>query len=193
MSSLDTGGSPLDKPPPGPVSDFERRVSEAMNSPYVQMALLKPFMEYATQYLALNQPPLSINSIFGFTQFTAHFDSEQDASVETTASASYTDLATVGPSLTGLPDGVYLLLYSAAAKNSIVDQAARVSVEVNATAASDADAAETQLTSYSSIMGFSQKTLDNDGNNTVTLKYRTSSGTGSFFRRRLIALKVSNL
>jgi hypothetical protein len=190
MSLFEEAGVPLEKAAKDRnLTDFDRKVFESISK---ALWLPNEFKEYMVQYLALNQPPISISQVIGFSGFSAQFDSEQDSNVETTASTSFTDLATVGPLITGLPDAEYMLIYASVAKNSLLNDAARIAPEVNSTVATIADAAETQLTSYGSIVGFAKKSLANGGNNTVTLKYATSAGTASFYRRRLIALKIAN-
>lgn len=142
-------------------------------------------------WLEQNPPAIGISNILGFSQFTANSNSVITA--ETTTSASYTDLATVGPTLTGLPDGQYIILYGAASSSSATGtQTAFVSVSVNGATAVDNDGAENQNNAIASVARAITSTLSNGGNNTITLKYRSTSGTATFAFRWLIALKFDN-
>lgn len=113
---------------------------------------------------------------------------------QTTASDTFTDLATVGPTLTGLSDGKYFLMYSAIAANNTAGDGAAISIQINATAASTDDEALAQTgTLLTTLVGWTQKTLSNGGNNTVTVKYaRVTGGTASFQTRRLVAIRLAN-
>lgn len=111
---------------------------------------------------------------------------------------SYGNLATVGPQLTDLPDGIYFLLYGAimeaVASGSPTPSPHRLSVQVNGTAASDTDSTwHRNGTETPTVMG-ALKTLANGGNNTITLKYRCiDASNGTWQQRFLIALRVGSL
>lgn len=171
---------------------FAAQFRAAMQNPLLYIP--KTFETWMTDRVAVAGLDIPIGQIVGFTQYTAQFDSKQDASIETTTSATYTDLATVGPTLSGIPDGKYVFVYGCSMKISAASSGAEMTIQVNSTVPStDADAAETQQTQFTSAASFALKTLSSGGNNTVTAKYRASSGTGSFYRRRLIGLRIGNL
>src|SRR5438132_8766379 len=62
------------------------------------------------------------------------------ATAQNTTNGAYVDLATVGPTITGLPDGVYLIFHGAALVTGTADQQAFQSVSFNGAGPSDADA-----------------------------------------------------
>ncbi len=150
---------------------------------------LKTWLESA----GLNVP---ITQIIGFSQFTAQ--SASVATSQTTASTAYTDLATVGPSLTGLSDGNYLVIVSALTRNNTSGFNALMGPGINgalppddsASAAAGFDTVDAGWT----VSAFSLQKLAAGGNNTITAKYRVNgASTGTFTYRNLIALRYSNL
>lgn len=151
-------------------------------------------LEQLRQWLTVNPIPVPISQVQGFSRFTA-----QPASIatgETTTSTTYADLATVGPTLSGLPAGTYLVLVGALLYNNTAGVASSASVSLNGGAASDADAA-ILVTSGSNVpavtaVGFSVKTLTL-ANNTLRVKYRVNgASTGTFYYRNLVALRIGN-
>lgn len=159
-------------------------------------SLLKDFSAEALgqlrTWLEQNPPAVPITSILGFSQFTANVATDV-ATQETTTSTTYTDLATVGPSLSNLPDGKYLLLYGCMAKTDAAGNGVYMSVQVNATAASDSDVAYSESGNFISVMRATAKTFSNGGNNSVTVKYKsTAAHTATFLNRWLIALRYAN-
>ncbi len=169
---------------------FAEKLARHLNDPLVLMALLQTFKEYMVQYLALNQPPLSIDQIFGFSQFTAKSDFV--VTNQNTTSATYTDLATVGPSITGVADGQYLLLFGAQMLTSDAASNARMAVSVNAATPVNDDSCSVQATVSTMAFRGVLKSLDTGGNNTLTAKYLSENGvaTATFLRRQLFALSV---
>ena len=109
---------------------------------------------------------------------------------------SYTDLATVGPQLTGLPDGQYLLVFGFTAAAS----GGAAAPSINGASPTDSQAASYQpgggivIADAISTMRLLPVTLKNDGNSIVTLKYRfDGSNTATFLYRWLAALRYANL
>lgn len=133
-----------------------------------------------------------ITQVLGFTQFTAQ-TATFVATGETTTSTSYTNLATVGPTLTDLPDGRYVILFGCAAKTSVTTASADMSIQVNSTSATDNDACFQGNTDVSSIMRATTATLSNSGSNSITAKFKVSSAaTGTFSHRWLTAIRYAN-
>ena len=64
------------------------------------------FWSYLQSWLEANPPLLPISQIVGFSQFTTVVANARRLA-ETTTSQRLTNLATVGPQLTGLSDGIY--------------------------------------------------------------------------------------
>lgn len=193
MSSLEQG-SPLERANPSDaLTEFERKVAAAMNNASVQIQLIAQFKEYMVQYLALNQPPIPISQILGFSQFVIQ-PADTVATLETTASTTYVDLATAGPTLTGLPDGRYLILFGAGMQTSVAGVPSIMNVQVNNVTPPANDEAFNFNTLAVSVTGWSVQTLSNGGNNTVTAKYRAGgAATATYFLRRLAALRYDNI
>lgn len=142
-----------------------------------------------TNYVAQSGLNIPISNILGFQQFTAQ-TAPFIATAETTASAAYTNLATVGPTLSNLPMGKYIVFFGCVGNNTGVNQT-YMSVQVNSTAAVDADSCELSLASHASMMIVVAKTLALD-NNTLTAKYRVAAGTGNYFNRWMLAFRYAN-
>jgi hypothetical protein len=130
-----------------------------------------------------------ISQVIGFSQFQAQ-PAANVLTSETTASTSYTDLATVGPSLSELADGQYLLMYGCFSSNSGSDLSV-YAPSVNGAAAADADQGG-QVATGSYTMRAVTKDLTAGGNNSVVLKYKVGGGTGTFINRWMLALKYAN-
>lgn len=142
-------------------------------------------------WLEQNPPSIPITQVIGYSQQTAQA-APYIAVTETTTGTSFGDLATVGPQLTALPDGVYLVFYGCAAACATGDEA-DMGVQSNSDAIDGQSSIVTLTTTFTSISGAVQKTLNAGGNNTLTAKYLSlKGGTASFGRRYLIALKISN-
>lgn len=168
---------------------FDRQVFESLQK---VLDIPGAFKEYMAQYMALNQPPISIQSVIGFTQFTAT-SATQIATSESTASTSPTDLTTSGPTLTGLPDGVYIAWWGADAVTSPAGSEAYMGLKANTTEPDTSNSAVTFSNSISSVARAHQFTLDGGGNNTLLARYwAASAGTGTWRNRWLLALKIAN-
>lgn len=142
-------------------------------------------------WLEMNPPATPIASILGFAQTTAKPATTISTS-ETTTSTTYADLATTGPTLSGLPDGKYLFLFSGFVTNSLAGNGSLMALSVNGATPADDDSAAMNGTSGTTVTGFLIATLANAGNSTVTAKYRVGGGTGTFQRRKLVAFRYAN-
>lgn len=171
---------------------FMRNLHGALKSP--MFAVPKPFETWMIDKVASSGMDIPVSQLQGFTQFTAQLSS-LIATDQFTVSTSYVGLTTVGPELLLLPDGQYLFFYGA---DINIDTAtlnpARMSIQVNAVAAADADACLTATQATTSVMTVRAKVLSNDGNNSVTAKYRSNVGTtqAHFANRWLIGLRYAN-
>ena len=160
----------------------------------VVTSILKDFSAEALgelrTWLEQNPPSIPVTQILGFTQFTVQ-QATPIITSETTTSATFTDLATVGPSITGLPDGKYVILFGSALSASAGANAI-MGIKINSTEATTADpTVQTNGTALTSAATAMVKTLSNGGNNTLTARYE-SSGTGTFAIRWLIAIRYAN-
>lgn len=170
---------------------FARYFEAAMSNPLLYVP--KVFETWMTDRVAVAGLDVPIGQIVGFNLFVPQI-APDIATEESTTSTTYVSLTTTGPELSGLPNGSYLLLYSAEARSSNTDGASAISPQVNSTAPSDGDSAAATGSSEIGMVGFTTKTLT-AGNNTITLKYRAAGsnpGTSSFKFRRLIALRYTN-
>lgn len=152
------------------------------------------FLGQLRLWLEQNPPSIAITSILGFAQFTAQLARVVTGSSETTGSSVYGDLATVGPTLSGLPNGQYVMLYAAQAMTDTLGHSAIVNVSFNGQAPAANDLASVGTTAGSYAVGFTTVSLKN-GNNTAQLKYAndsTGSSIASFNRRALLAIKFAN-
>ena len=145
-------------------------------------------------YITQSGIPIPVTQIVGFSGFTAKTASIVSAT-ETRTSSTFGDLTTVGPTLSGLPDGQYLLLYGCTSWIGTVGagKGANMSVQVNSASATTADQTVSQVGNPVSVMVARTKTL-NGGGNTITAKYASTDNvaTASFSDRWLIALKYAN-
>lgn len=176
------------------LTDFDYRIAASLLKLTHALRLPKDTIGYLVERIAIDGLQIPVSQLSGFTSFAAQSNVVGTGATETTTSTSYTNLATVGPTLTGLPDGLYVVLFGAGMKISSGTGAA-MSVQVNAATAVDADGCVTESTLLvPSSRGF-LATLNNAGNNTLTAKYKTYivTETASFIRRWMIALKYQNL
>ena len=152
------------------------------------------FLGELKTWLEQNPPAIPITSVLGFNQFLASGATRINTS-QTRTSATYGDLATVGPTITGLSDGKYVVLYGAALSMN-AGGPAFMGLAVNGTNPSDDnEALQGAATNFGvSAMTAVLKTLNNGGNNTLKAVYRSDGvNTATFNRRWLIALRYSNI
>src|SRR3990167_8443773 len=117
------------------LTDFDYKIAASLLKLTHALRLPKDTIGYLVERIAMDGLQIPVSQLSGFTSFTAQ--AAEIVTEETTTSLTYTDLATVGPTKTGLPDGLYLLIYGAAMASSAAGNAVYVSVEVNAAAAAD--------------------------------------------------------
>lgn len=153
------------------------------------------FKQWLADYVALQVPKFPISQVFGFQLQrlrTATVDTEQS-----TGSTSYTNLGTVGPTLSNLANGFYLLAYGADMQTD-GGSAAEVLMapSINAATAVDADsvASKPAFTNETSYMRILMVHLDTPGGvNEIIMKYRTTLGNATYGFRFLHAIKVLTL
>jgi hypothetical protein len=118
------------------------------------------------------------------------------ATVQSTASTSFTDLATVGPAVTVTCGTIALVWFAAAMANASSDAQCNASVGVSgatSVAASDVWALTSDGVTagnyirYGTTHAFTGLTA---GSNTFTMKYRAGSSTASYQRREIIVLPL---
>lgn len=112
--------------------------------------------------------------------------------------ASYGDLATVGPQLTELGSGTYLVIFSCEAQNQEAGVETHMSVSINGAAATDADGVTLFTSSVSLNAPITRFLVLNLTlpKNSLKCQYKrigTGATTALFKSRTLIAIKVGNL
>lgn len=144
-------------------------------------------------YMETSGFQLPISQVVGFTQFTAQYENVSNS--EAITSSTYSDIATVGPEITNLPSGSYLLIYGAYLEGQpSSNTVAYCSPSVNGSTPSDSQAAIQQALYQVSVSAASLATLSND-TNSVKLQYRRSTSgpynpTATY--RWLVALRYAN-
>lgn len=113
---------------------------------------------------------------------------------ETTSSTTYVDLTTVGPSLTGLPDGKYTITWGAASKSSSPAIRSKMSVSLNGAAVDNTMQAYTLSTSLVGVSYQTAQTIQGQtGGNSIVCKYAMGAvgATGMWGGRYLLAIRIS--
>jgi len=113
---------------------------------------------------------------------------------ETTASTSYTDLATSGPSVTATTSTAAVIWFAARLSNDSTN-GTFVSVDVSGattTGPSDNRALEFRpaTAGYSHSAGYGYISGLTAGSNTFKLEYKVSAGTGTFSNRRIAVMPL---
>lgn len=138
---------------------------------------------------------LPISQVVGFQQFSAKSSVTNGQSERNSATYGDPNVSGVaGPSITGLPDGSYVLIYGALAWDSSGGGGTTyMSPKLNSTEAVDGDSVNTTAnTSGISVCRAIVATLQNGGNNSVTLRYKMTVGTGRWDNRFIVALRYAN-
>jgi hypothetical protein len=195
LSSYDVDGSSTTKE--GVEKQGIRQIIREEIRTYLQdpLGYEKEFKGWLPEWIGQSGIDIPISQVIGFSQFTAQTAARIITS-EGRTSSTYGDLATVGPTLTDLPDGQYLVLFGTGAAVTTVATTAVMNVQINSTVlANDDNAAFHGATTSTSVMGAFTATLNNSGVNTLTAKYRSGDNAtnSQFLNRWLIALKYSNL
>ena len=190
-SGLRLANSPLDFD----ATERERQFRDWLLRDVLGAQSYKDFATWLKDLLVVLGFEVPISQIQGFAGFRPTVATPV-LTQETTTSTSYTDLATVGPAIAGLADGVYEIKFGASAANAGTGIASRMSVSVNGGAASDNDCTLSGgvANHNSADSRVVVKTLQNDNNNTITAKYRSgnAAGTAFFQNRWLVATRVAN-
>lgn len=116
---------------------------------------------------------------------------------EATASTTWVDLTTVGPSVTVDTGTKALVIYNVALGSNTTNAGTHCAFEVSGATTISASTIESSygtiftdgtVNSNYSRLGKAQVLALTPGSNTFKMKYRVSSGTGSFFRRQIIVI-----
>lgn len=112
---------------------------------------------------------------------------------ETTTSTTYDDLTTIGPQIASLNTGTKVFVWiNCTLSSSVTTNAARASFEVaGASTITAIDGRSIASTLTTGIRCGVSTLLDvTAGNNTFTMKYKHSGGTGTFSSRRLQVMSL---
>lgn len=136
---------------------------------------------------------IPINQVLGFSQ-TVQKDGGTITTDESRTTATYANLTTTGPSLTGLSDGTYVIYFGCTVYNPAGVGDGRMSIDVNSAGAADADAVLHSGGNFNiSLSRTLVKTLTAGGNNTLVAKYKGDGANASHFLNRwLIAQRIGN-
>lgn len=177
------------------LSDYEREFASKLLRPETFLAIAEGdrLIGYLAERLAMSGLSIPISQIQGFTGFTAQ--SDEVITDQSTASASFVNLATTGPSVSGVAPGVYLFIWGAAAYNDSAssDAEAQICIDINGSDSTELARTEASAGERSSAVRATVKTLTATSS-TITCQYRALvAGTAFFSERWLIAIKISNL
>lgn len=146
------------------------------------------FKQWLTEYVAQNVPKLPISQVFGFQLQRVRTDTVDTSQAR--SSTAYGDLTTVGPTLSDLANGWYLLIFGG---NITGVNQGRISVSLNGVAAADDDGVLGGVT-HASGMRILLTHLTANNRNEIVLKYRSTDGSSQSFAFRYIhAIKVLTL
>lgn len=154
----------------------------------------REFKDWLLQYVGVNAS-LQRFQVDGLQQYVANFDEVIPEGFS--SGTSYDDLdgsGGYGPELTGLGDGQYLLLFGAHCKNTD-PSAGYMSLSYNGSTPSDDDAVvsiQNDTPDREWSLGRARfVTLENGGNNVITVKYRHTTNVVFFAGRWLTALRIN--
>lgn len=146
-------------------------------------------------WLEMHPPAIGIGQVLGFNQFTAQA-APYIPTAQSRTSSTPGDLGTVGPEITNLPDGQYLVVFGCALEvaSEGAGKSAVMTFAINGTADSANDHILNANINFVSAAAIRAKTVENGGNNTITAKYfsQDNATAATFADRWLIALKYAN-
>lgn len=145
------------------------------------------FKSWVGDWFATNIPKIPISQVYGFKVHSVKTAPPISAE-ESTSSTSYTDLATVGPTLSSLANGFYLVLFGA---DVWVDPTNVKYMGVSIDGAAVDPSTEAAMEVGNSGRVFLADLSQGNHQHTLQAKYRVASGTQSFADRWLSVLKVA--
>lgn len=152
------------------------------------------FLPWLVSRIEVANLQVPASQVPGFAQFTVKTATEV-VTEETTTSTTPTNLATTGPTITGLADGMYFVIFRATVNSTTSGEASVMSVSINS---DDADTTS-RFASMKSDVAFPitwwfTASLSNSNNNTLQMKYWTKNAASAarFSTRQLAAIKYQN-
>lgn len=154
------------------------------------------FKVAAADYVSQNSL-LPIGQVQGFTQFIVKNDVIATSEDRSWANA-YADLATVGPQLSDLSRGKYLVMFGCQLLTGEASVEAFMSIDINGAGATDANGLRFQSSSLGIEIPLMRAiVLDlTESTNSIVCKYKrigNGATVATFFARWLIALRIENL
>jgi hypothetical protein len=152
-------------------------------------------MAIASVVLGENIDPTTFGN--AVVDFINNIQAAKVDTAQTTASATYVDLATVGPSVTCVTGTTALCMVSSLFNHSVINNTGMISVAVSgATTLAAADARsvfefEPNVGNSSTLSGLILLTGLTAGSNTFTAKYRTTAATATFTYRTLAVIPLA--
>lgn len=145
------------------------------------------FRAWAVSFFENNPPLIPVGQVFGFkVSIRAAPIIATQESVGSTG--SYVDLATVGPEITDLASGTYLVIFGASVKVASGGQTMNVSISVSGSTPLDDDGFE--QASQQETEGVRAKLVTISGTGSIKVQYKASSTSPTFAKRWLIAIRV---
>lgn len=144
------------------------------------------FKRWVADYFATNIPLIPYGSLLGSKQNIAK-SGDYIATNEGPASSSFGNIpgGTVGPSILGLADGVYIIVWGAQTTGG--EHPGGMGISVNGDTPTDANSSLSA--EYMSIAGGRLVTLKNDNNSTIVCKYKGNQQT--YAKRWIMAIRVA--
>lgn len=156
----------------------------------------REYKNWLQDYIAINIPDIPVSQVQGYSNATPN-PASTIATSETTASTTYTALTTAGPSLTGLSQGKYLFIFGCVGATSADGRSALMNIAFNGNNPADDDDAvwisSNPADHLASGVSWVTKTFTTDNNSAVAVYRSTNAAaTGTFSRRRLVGIRLSN-
>jgi hypothetical protein len=169
---------------------------------YLQNPILFPeeFKEWIVDFYATNIPKIPVSQILGFQLYALkHVDTigsevtnsasyATDCQGITSTTAGWIDLATPGPSIEGMANGIYLVIYGAFQYGN--SDAVWSGVSVDGAAVDEDEAIQASL-GHNARMFIADLALGNH-DHTLAMKYKNTGAFGGWFSSRwLHAIRVT--
>lgn len=151
-------------------------------------------LEQIAQWIEQRGISIPLSQVTGYQQaiqsaaFVTASGSEQSSEISF-SNTTYTSYS--GPTISGLADGSYFLIYGCSAQVN-GSQQLFMAPSINGSTPSDSQAVEVTSSSNNSYSRALLANLSNSNSNTVELKYRVQGSDGSARYRWLIALKYGS-
>lgn len=146
------------------------------------------FKSWLQDWIAVNIPKIPVSQIFGFKIQSVKTGPEV-ATAQSTSSTSFTDLATVGPTVENLVNGFYVVMFGANRSTTPFDPGIIMGLSIDGAAP---DTAQVANLNENNGGGIALVDLSGgDHQHTITAKYKVATaGTSTVSDRWMHALKV---